>query len=108
MKICNKYSNFFCLGIFLTVFPSQIMALESNWKNPQEAYSKVCAYCHNTGVGPNTIKIKFEGEGIKYRADSIFNTVRSGLNAMPAFRQTEIDNKTLRELAEGLAKGSIK
>ncbi len=106
MKIF-KYSKIACLGVLLTL-PLQLSA-ERNWNSAQEAYTKVCAYCHNTGVGPDSVKIKIEGEeGIKFRADSIVQVVRSGLNAMPAFRKTEIDDKTLRELAEGLAKGTIK
>ncbi len=91
------------------MLPSQIMALQSNWKNPQEAYTKVCAYCHNTGVGPDSVKIKFTSkQDINIRAKSIYDTVRSGMGAMPAFRQTEIDDKTLKELAKGLANGTIK
>lgn len=108
MKLNNKYSKLFCVGAFLAMLPSQSMALESNWKNAQEAYTKVCAYCHNTGVGPDSVKIKFEGDTVKYRVDSIIDTVRSGMNAMPAFRKTEIDDKILREIAEGLATGKIK
>lgn len=108
MKISNNYSKFLCVGAFLIMLPAQMSALESNWENAQEAYTKVCAYCHNTGVGPDSVKIKFEGDAVKFRAESIYNTVRSGLSAMPAFRKTEIDDKTLKELAEGLATGKIK
>ncbi|MFT5661418.1 MAG: mono/diheme cytochrome c family protein [Sulfurimonas sp.] len=87
---------------------SQSMASERYYKNGQEAYTKVCAYCHDTGVGPDSIKIKFDAASVDFRTENIFQTVRLGLNAMPAFRKTEIDDATLRDLSRGLATGTIK
>lgn len=81
---------------------------ERNWENAKVAYEKTCAYCHDTGVGVESVKIKFPADSIESRAESIFYTVRHGLGAMPAFRQTEIDNQTLKELSTLLAKGEIK
>lgn len=94
--------------LLLGLLSVSVSAAESNWKNAQEAYTKVCAYCHNTGVGPDSVKIKFDKDGVDARAQSIVYVVRHGLNAMPSFRKTEIDDKTLQDLAEGLAKGTIK
>ena len=87
---------------------SESMASERYWKNGQEAYTKVCAYCHDIGVGPDSVKIKFDKEMVDFRTENIIQTVRHGLNAMPAFRKTEIDDATLRDLARGLATGTIK
>ncbi|MFT7005148.1 MAG: mono/diheme cytochrome c family protein [Sulfurimonas sp.] len=87
---------------------SQSMASERYWKNGQEVYTKVCAYCHNIGVGPDSVKIKFDADSVDFRADNIFKTVREGIDAMPAFRKTEIDDASLRDLAHGLATGKIK
>ncbi len=93
--------------VFALLFTTSACA-EGNWKNAQEAYTKVCAYCHNVGVGPDSVKMVFDKDSINDRAESIVYVVRHGLNAMPAFRKTEIDDKTLKEMAKGLAKGEIK
>ncbi|MCX7169893.1 MAG: cytochrome c [Proteobacteria bacterium] len=66
-----------------------------NWKDGKEVYEKVCAYCHDKGIGP-TIK------GIGIKSEDIIRTVRSGNKAMPPFRQTEIDEAALAKLAEYL------
>lgn len=87
---------------------TESMASEKYWKNGQEVYTKVCAYCHNVGVGPDSVKMKFDASSAEARAESIIYIVRHGLNAMPAFRKTEIDDASLRELADGLATGKIK
>jgi mono/diheme cytochrome c family protein len=83
-------------------------ASERYWKDGQQAYTQVCAYCHNIGVGPDSVKIKFPADAVAFRTDNIIQVVRHGLNAMPAFRKTEIDDATLRDLAHGLATGKIK
>ncbi len=103
-----RHTYFKGIMVTLVLFSGTLACAESNWKNAQEAYTKVCAYCHNIGVGPDSVKIVFDKESVGSRAESIIYTVRNGLNAMPAFRKTEIDDKTLKEMAEGLAKGEIK
>ena len=87
---------------------SQSMASERYWKNSQEVYTKVCAYCHDISVGPDSVKIKFDKDSVDFRTEHIIKTVREGLNAMPAFRKTEIDDASLRDLARDLATGKIK
>jgi mono/diheme cytochrome c family protein len=66
------------------------------WKNPDHLYSKICANCHDTGVGPTIV-------GRDFKADHYVTTVRRGSKAMPAFRITEIDDAALLALAEQLA-----
>lgn len=65
------------------------------WHAPQEVYAKICAYCHETGVGP----------GLKGRflpGVYIATVVRSGRNGMPAFRPSEISVGELDVLAKWL------
>jgi mono/diheme cytochrome c family protein len=82
-------------GSLLLVFGSgNVLAdVNGNWQDGKEVYEKVCAYCHEKGIGP-----KIKGYG-RLPAD-IIKTVRSGRNAMPAFRQTEIDDAALAKVAE--------
>ncbi|WON73487.1 cytochrome c [Nitrosospira sp. Is2] len=63
------------------------------WKDGPEVYAKVCAYCHEQGVGP----------AIRGRALPpvyIRTIVRNGNRAMPSFRAAEIDDDSLTKLAE--------
>ncbi|MDX3808932.1 MAG: cytochrome c [Bosea sp. (in: a-proteobacteria)] len=55
-----------------------------------------CLQCHGTGVGPDLRLQELSYETIRYVA-------RSGLNAMPSFRETEISDGELREVADYLA-----
>src|SRR5450631_4268524 len=83
-----------CLGIPALLLASVAMADGSGqWQSGQEAYDKVCGYCHERGVGP-VIK------GLGMSPDVVRVVVRSGNLAMPAFRQSEIDDVTLAKIAE--------
>lgn len=62
------------------------------WKNGKEAYDKVCAYCHDTGVGPVIRGRNAPREWV--------DIVRNGVRAMPSFRRAEIDDATLAKLME--------
>ena len=62
----------------------------------QQFYQQVCAKCHETGIGP-----VITGRGLP-EATYVF-MARNGLNAMPAFRVTDIDDATLQDLAKYLA-----
>jgi mono/diheme cytochrome c family protein len=67
------------------------------WKDGAEVYNKVCALCHDTAVGPSIL-----GRG----HDPIYIQlmVRNGSRAMPAFRASEIDDESLKKLAEYVSK----
>lgn len=67
------------------------------WKDGQHVYAKICANCHESGVGP-VIK------GRDLDPAYYMHVARSGLRAMPAFRPTEIDDAALRQVAEMLSK----
>ena len=58
------------------------------WQNSQEIYDKVCGYCHEVNVGPVIL-----GRGLL--PDYIKAVVRNGNRAMPAFRESEIDDAAL-------------
>lgn len=62
----------------------------------QQFYQKVCARCHEAGIGP-----VITGRGLP-EATYVY-MARHGLNAMPAFRVTDIDDATLQELAKYLS-----
>jgi 4-cresol dehydrogenase (hydroxylating) cytochrome subunit len=83
-----------CIGIALILFGGGASADGSGqWQSGQEAYNKVCGFCHERGIGP-VIK------GTRKSPDLIRMVVRSGNRAMPAFRQSEIDDATLAKIAE--------
>jgi mono/diheme cytochrome c family protein len=67
------------------------------WKDGAEVYTKVCALCHGTGVGPVIV-----GRG--HDPSYIQLIVRHGNRAMPAFRASEIDDQSLEKLAEYVSK----
>ena len=64
-------------------------------------FEKVCAKCHEAGIGP-----VLTGRGL----EPIFYTTiaRHGNRAMPAFRMTDIDDATLQDLAVYLSKSPAK
>ncbi|MDZ5456228.1 c-type cytochrome [Azohydromonas lata] len=62
----------------------------------QRFYAQVCARCHETGIGP-----VITGRGLP--AAFYVALARSGRNAMPAFRFSDIDDPTLQALGEYLA-----
>ncbi|MEO8324816.1 MAG: cytochrome c [Nitrospirota bacterium] len=77
--------------------PKQVVQQGFAWKDGAEVYAKVCAFCHETAVGPVIL-----GRG--HHPLYISLMVRNGNRAMPAFRATEIDDKSLQKLAEFVSK----
>jgi len=63
---------------------------------PEVIFAKVCGYCHSTRVGPVLLGRNLPPEYIEM-------TARSGRNAMPSFRQSEISNAELAGLARWIA-----
>lgn len=55
-----------------------------------------CLQCHGTGVGPDLRQQQLNFDTIRY-------VTRNGLNAMPSFREGEISDAELREVADYLA-----
>lgn len=77
--------------------PIEAPPLGFTWKDGAEVYTKICALCHETAVGP-----ALRGRGL----DPIYIQliVRHGNRAMPAFRASEIDDQSLEKLAEYISK----
>lgn len=71
---------------------------ESQWGSGQDLYDKVCGYCHAPEVGVGTVLA-----GRNLPEPYIRAIVRSGLNAMPAFPASFIDDESLAEVTEYLA-----
>jgi len=65
-------------------------------RTPEQVYAKVCGYCHGRNVGPILL-------GRSLPVDAITMTVRSGRNAMPAFRPTEVTDAELKSLAKWIS-----
>lgn len=64
-------------------------------------YEKVCARCHEAGIGPVLL-----GRGLP---PAMFTTIaRAGLNGMPAFRVSDVDDATLQAVADYLATSKAK
>ena len=79
--------------------PQQLGEQGFAWKDGAEVYAKVCALCHETKVGP---AIRGRGHDPLY----VRLIVRNGSRAMPAFREAEIDDHTLEQLAEYVSKSA--
>ncbi|WP_328805046.1 c-type cytochrome [Parasphingopyxis marina] len=62
-------------------------------QGPEGIYARVCGYCHGANVGPVLL-----GRGLP--AETIHAIVRNGMNAMPAFRESEITDDELQALAQ--------
>ena len=84
------------------VFADEIPAVNATrtFKSGEDAWNKTCARCHTTiddkhdqAVGPYLGDLQHDQETIKY-------FVRNGFLAMPAFREAQLDNATLDELAD--------
>lgn len=63
------------------------------WQNSREVYDKVCGYCHEANVGPVLT-------GRNLMPEYIQAIVRNGNRAMPAFRESEIDDAALTGVAK--------
>jgi len=67
------------------------------WKDGAEIYTKICAYCHEAQVGPQILNRELPAAYIRA-------VVRNGNRAMPAFRDSEIDDESLAKLADFISK----
>lgn len=79
------------------------MALTAAAAQPQEVgpgqryYEKICAKCHEAGIGPVL-------KGRALSPETVVAFARLGVNAMPAFRVTDIDDATLYDLGVFISK----
>lgn len=71
---------------------------DSQWGSGKNLYDKVCGNCHNPEVGVGTVLA-----GRNLPEAYIKAIVRSGLNAMPAFPASHIDDESIAQVAEYLS-----
>ena len=83
-----------CMGIVsaLAMPPLLHAGSDGTWKSGDEAYEKVCARCHQAGVGP-------ELRGRKLAAAYVKVIARNGMRAMPSMPATALDDVTLDQIA---------
>lgn len=79
--------------------PSQPRAQSgSPWQSGKDVYDKVCGYCHAPEAGVGTVLAGRELPEIY-----LIGILRSGLNAMPAFPASFIDDESIGMVAEYIA-----
>ncbi len=82
-------------ALILALLLAPATAQEPVYSSGKEAYDKLCGYCHKPEAGVGTA---IEGRGLP--AVFIMAIARNGLNAMPAFPESHIDDETLEQVAE--------
>ncbi|MBI5899220.1 MAG: cytochrome c [Rhodocyclales bacterium] len=85
---CSSAFRYFATASALIVVGNANADSSGKWQNSQEIYNKVCAYCHEANVGPVIT-------GRNLMPDYIKSVVRNGNRAMPAFRESEINEAAL-------------
>jgi hypothetical protein len=96
LKNKSRHAALVCGALALALASAGALADSAGkWTSGKEVYDKVCGYCHepNPGLGPNI-------RGAHPR--DVQERVRKGHRAMPAFRQSEIDDRALAQLVEFL------
>lgn len=68
-------------------------------RSGEQVYAEICGYCHDHTIGPGIL-----GRGLP--PESLEMITRNGLNAMPAFRKTDISDRELAVLAEWIAQSA--
>ncbi|MDX2369003.1 MAG: cytochrome c [Colwellia sp.] len=89
----RKFIRPMLLGTSILLYSAIGMASERAYKDGEHVFKAVCSHCHELGNGP---KIKGRALPIEY----IKIRVRNGFRAMPAFRASNIDDKSLQLVAE--------
>ena len=85
------------LSVLLSGLALAASAAETHTIGPgQKFFEKTCAKCHLAGVGP-------ELRGRNLPPEYFVAIARNGLNAMPAFRITDIDDATLLDVGKYLS-----
>ncbi len=98
----RKLATGLAIGAMLAGMASVAVAQEApKVGKGQRFYETVCAKCHEGGIGP-----VIKGRGFPEMTYMVI--VRNGFNAMPAFRVSDIDDETLKDLASYLSKTPVK
>jgi len=81
----------------LAAAPSRTPVQAAPARPPEKIYRSTCGYCHGAHVGPII-------RGRSLPPEFVSQMVRTGPNAMPAFRPTEISDAELTSLAQWINK----
>ena len=93
-----KHASQLALAALLSGLSLAASAADSHNIGPgQRFYEKTCAKCHEAGIGP-----VIKGRGFPPATYVII--ARNGMNAMPSFRVTDIDDATLSDLGVYISK----
>lgn len=65
------------------------------WKNGEQIYHALCAQCHLVSIGIGPVLL-----GRHYSPIALMSIVRHGINTMPTFRPSEINDAELLSLAQ--------
>ena len=96
MKIIKVVSLAVCM-LFLS--QSAWSQSANDWESGEQIFGKICQYCHTQGVGPI-----LTGRNLP---PVYFSTIaRNGMNAMPAFRPTELSSAYLEKVANFLSESA--
>ena len=93
MKILKIISLAICMVFMSSAALSQSA---NDWESGEQIYDKICQYCHTEGVGPVLT-------GRSLPPVYLLTIARNGLNAMPAFRPTELSSDDLQKVANFLS-----
>jgi mono/diheme cytochrome c family protein len=96
LKIIKNIS----LAIAMSLMSSLAWSQSANdWESGEQIFNKICQHCHTQGVGP-----VLTGRNLP---PVYFTTIaRNGLNAMPAFRPTELSSDDLEMVANFLSQSA--
>lgn len=99
--------GFFCSQMLLAETTKQTTAEKvdyrsysaGQWKSGEQIYQAFCIHCHQTSIGPEIL-------GRHYSPLALTVLVRNGINTMPTFRTSEINDQELSTLANWVEQSS--
>ncbi|THF60357.1 c-type cytochrome [Pseudothauera rhizosphaerae] len=94
LALCTKFGSFAAGANAVSPYPDAKVGAGA-----EGIYARVCGYCHGANVGPLIL-------GRELHVDFIRTMVRLGIGSMPAFRQSEISDAELGELAQWISKSA--
>lgn len=98
-KVCKRIFTLSVLPVALLAAAGQAQDADaSRWASGKNLYDKVCGHCHapEVGVGP-----AIGGRDLPEAYIKVF--VRNGINAMPSFPASFIDDESIARVTEYLA-----
>lgn len=75
-----------------------------SFKSGEDAWNKVCSRCHTVDGTAHEFSVGPDLSKTPYDRDTLAFFVRNGYLAMPSFPEATLDNATLTDLADYMAK----